>query len=290
MFVAQWAPKGSFAELVKVVTDAGLQRCLPALVECGARSLADVASCADALFSAGVPPSDVVTLVGLRAKPVATAQPLAVATVRSDIPLRRKEASASLQAALAAAEPQNRKRSLELVDQGLLAASSRAPSSHASGLGDASLRRGAWSLSPSPSSWSWRRRSKPAPTDPPRGTSTPQVAPGGLPGLVAGPVLRDRPLPVRATYSTPDRDRPTHQVPVLLLDVAGYPDVDAPTSPTASTCWGPFARARGGGSVPTTVTPTQCHWRRWRRGTPSTSGPGWERPTRGSSPTSSSTS
>ena len=40
--------------------------------------------------------------------------------------------------------------------------------------------------------------------------------------------LRERPLPVRATYSTPDRDRPT-QVPVLLelLDVAGYPDVDA---------------------------------------------------------------
>ena len=51
MFVAQSAPKGSFAELVKVVTNAGLQRCLPALAECGARSLADVASCADALIA-----------------------------------------------------------------------------------------------------------------------------------------------------------------------------------------------------------------------------------------------
>ena len=127
MFVAQSAPKGSFAELVKVVTNAGLQRCLPALAECGARSLADVASCADALIAAGVPPSDVVTLVGLRASAAETAQPLVVAPVRSDVPVRRREASASLQAALAAAEPQNRKRSLELVDQGLLAASSRGP-------------------------------------------------------------------------------------------------------------------------------------------------------------------
>ena len=108
MFVAQSAPKGSFAELVKVVTDAGLQRCLPALAECGARSLADVASCADALIAAGVPPSDVVTLVGLRASAAETAQPLVVAPVRSDVPVRRREASASLQAALAAAKPQNR--------------------------------------------------------------------------------------------------------------------------------------------------------------------------------------
>ena len=109
---------GSFGELAAAVQAIGLQRHLPTIA-------GDIQSAASSLLAAGVPAQDIEILVTIRPpqQPAPAPEPLAVPG-RPDVPVRRREASASL---AAAAVPANRKRALDALDAGVLASSSRGP-------------------------------------------------------------------------------------------------------------------------------------------------------------------
>ena len=119
---------GSFGELAAAVQAIGLQRHLPAIAGCGVSRIGDLHSAASSLLAAGVPAQDIEILVTIRPprQPAQAPEPLAVPG-RPDVPVRRREASASLAAALEAAVPANRKRALDALDAGVLASSSRRP-------------------------------------------------------------------------------------------------------------------------------------------------------------------
>ena len=119
---------GSFGELAAAVQAIGLQRHLPTIAGCGVSRIGDVQSAASSLLAAGVPAQDIEILVTIRPprQPALAPEPLAVPG-RPDVPVRRREASASLAAALEAAVPANRKRALDALDAGVLASSSRGP-------------------------------------------------------------------------------------------------------------------------------------------------------------------
>ncbi|CAE7195818.1 eIF3-S7 [Symbiodinium natans] len=164
---------GSFGELAAAVQAIGLQRHLPTIASCGVNRIGELQSAASSLLAAGVPAQDIEILVTIRPPRLQdqAPEPLVVPG-RPDAPVRRREASASLSAALEAAVPANRKRALDALDADVLASSSRRPV-------ESRLRtwRRLAAGNHGPSTWNssdaWRPPSRPAPTDRRKTTSTP---------------------------------------------------------------------------------------------------------------------
>ena len=86
--------------------------------------------------------------------------------------------------------------------------------------------------------------------------------------------MAQRPAPVRSTYATADKDRPT-QIPVLLelLGVVGYPDIAGITADLTDG-FDMLGEAPAGRTGRTAVIRTRRRWISWLRPTGSMSGGG----------------
>ena len=106
----------------------GLTHHLPAIARTGATGLHTLTDHAVELARQGVPADDILTLIHtlIHSRPPIQHQ-TGPGTSRPDIPVRRYTHRASMQAAMEAARPNNRKRALDDLEVGVLAASTRAP-------------------------------------------------------------------------------------------------------------------------------------------------------------------
>ena len=105
----------TFTQVIQAATRQGMTAHLPRLAAAGVQGLQSLADLTPELLHQGSRP----------AAPTATTE--ALPRGRPDLPTRRYTPRASLQQALKAARPNSRKRALEALDDGVLAASTRGP-------------------------------------------------------------------------------------------------------------------------------------------------------------------
>ena len=109
----------NFAFMLQVLTQTGCQCHAVPLTALGITSLQTLSDRASEAASQGVDAEDIAARL--------MAPPAVVEPGRADLPVRRRYASASFDAAVRAAQPANRKRSLDDLDANLLASSSTRP-------------------------------------------------------------------------------------------------------------------------------------------------------------------
>ena len=134
MALAPVAAPGTFAELVQRATSLGTPEALPLLVEASIRSVDDLRRRAAEAVRRGVSPATVEALCRgpqlLPGPSAATSDTSAYAVpdpLRPDLPARRYTPRASMQVAMDAGAPNNRKRALAQLDDAMLAHSTRGP-------------------------------------------------------------------------------------------------------------------------------------------------------------------
>eukprot|EP00435_Cladocopium_sp_Y103_P016304 s2457_g4.t1 len=113
----------SLEELWTVLRRAGLEETAPLLIRHGTTSVNQVLLNTDTLLAAGLPQWQLEVILAAGAETTAGSSEQPEEMSRDDLPVRRFGKRANLQAALEAAQPNQRQRSLRLLDQDVLAKS-----------------------------------------------------------------------------------------------------------------------------------------------------------------------